>query len=193
MMKSTQWMTLALCCSAMWVGTTSDAFADKKGKGKTEKKGKSDKKDKGDKKDKSDKKDKDKKSDYTKDLDKKIDKHIDKKDFDDWKFDDKGKDDVRNFYKKYADKDGGLPPGLAKKVRNGKPLPPGWKKKVNAGSVLDDDIWGLLSPLSGSDLPASFKVSDDVGAYLLGDRILRVDKKSRKTLDYIDVPSIKLK
>ena len=98
-----------------------------------------------------------------------------------------------NFYKKYDGKDGGLPPGLAKKVRNGKPLPPGWKKKVNAGSIIDDDIWDLLSPLSGSDLPASFKVSDDVGAYLLGDRILRVDKKSRKTLDYIDVPSIKLK
>ena len=183
-------MTLTLCCSAMWLATTSDTLADKKGKGKTEKKGKSDKKDK------------DKVSNFTKDIDKKlskdIDKHLDKKidkkidKVDDWKFGDADKKDVQNFYKKYADKDGGLPPGLAKKVKNGKPLPAGWKNKVKPGWQIDDEWMGRMHPLSSADIPADFKISDDVGAYLLGDKILRVDKKTKKMLDFVDVPSIKL-
>ena len=187
-----QWATVALCASAIWLGTTTESSAKGKdgGKGKTEKKGKPNKA-KTDKK-AYDKKGYDKKP--SKDYDKKIDKHIDKKgdEFNDWKFGDKDKNDVRDFYKKYADKNGGLPPGLAKKVSRGKPLPPGWRDKVKPGWQIDDEWWGRLNPLSSADLPANFKVSDDVGAYLLGDRILRVDKKSKKMLDYVDVPSIKL-
>ncbi|PQJ28329.1 hypothetical protein [Rubritalea profundi] len=97
---------------------------------------------------------------------------------DDWKFGDADKKNVQNFYKKYADKDGGLPPG--------------WQKKVKPGWQIDDEWFGRMNPLSSADLPAGFKISDDVGAYLLGDKILRVDKKSKKMLDYVDVPSIKL-
>ncbi len=186
MKKSKQWMTLTLCCSAMWVGTTTDALADKKGKGKTEKKGKSNKEYKGDKKDI----DKKLSKDIDKHLDKKTDKKINK--VDDWKFGDSDKKDVQNFYKKYAGKNGGLPPGLAKKVKNGKPLPPGWRNKVKPGWQIDDEWMGRMHPLSSADVPANFKVSDDVGAYLLGDKILRVDKKTKKMLDFVDVPSIKL-
>jgi len=180
MTRSTQWMTLTLCCSVMWVATTTDTLADKKGKGKTEKKGKPNKKG-------IDKK-------FSKDIEKNLEKKIDKKihKVDDWKFGDSDKKDVQNFYKKYADKDGGLPPGLAKKVKNGKPLPPGWKNKVKPGWQIDDEWMGRMHPLSSAEIPANFKVSDDVGAYLLGDKILRVDKKTKKMLDYVDVPSIKL-
>jgi len=181
-----QWATVALCASVMWLGTTTESPA--KGKGKDGGKGKSAKKGKVDKpkggKSKYDKKDLDKH------LDKKFDKKSDK--LNDWKFGDADKKDVQNFYKKYAGKDGGLPPGLAKKVKNGKPLPPGWQKKVKPGWQIDDEWFGRMNPLSSADLPAGFKTSDDVGAYLLGDKILRVDKKSKKMLDYVDVPSIKL-
>ena len=192
MKTSIQWMTVVLCASAMWLSTTNESPAKEKGGGK----GKSDHKAKIDKpkvdKKKYEKKDIDKK--LNKDIDKHLDKEIDKKTnkVDDWKFGDSDKKDVQNFYKKYADKDGGLPPGLAKKVKNGKPLPPGWKKKVKPGWQIEDEWWGRMNPLSSADLPANFKVSDDVGAYLLGDKILRVDKKSKKMLDFVDVPSIKL-
>ena len=190
MKTSIQWMTVALCASAMWLGTTNESAAKGKGggKGKSEHKSKSDKHDKS----KYTKKDIDKK--LSKDLDKHLDKKIDKKinKVDDWKFGDSDKKDVQNFYKKYAGKDGGLPPGLAKKVKNGKPLPPGWKNKVKPGWQIDDEWMGRMHPLSSAEIPANFKVSDDVGAYLLGDKILRVDKKTKKMLDYVDVPSIKL-
>ena len=180
MKTSIQWMTVALCASAMWLGTANESLAKGKdgGKGKSANKGKVDKP-------KIDKKKYDKK-----DIDKHLDEKMDK--VDDWKFGDADKKDVQNFYKKYAGKDGGLPPGLAKKVKNGKPLPAGWKNKVKPGWQIDDEWMGRMSPLSGADLPASFKVSDDVGAYLLGDKILRVDKKTKKMLDFVDVPSIKL-
>lgn len=190
MKTSIQWMTVALCASAMWLGTANESQAKAGGKGKSDQKGKVDKP-KIDTK-KYDLKDIDKKlsKDIDKHLEKKIDKNVDK--LDEWKFGDSDKKDVQNFYKKYADKDGGLPPGLAKKVKNGKPLPKGWQNKVKPGWKIDDEWMGRMNPLSGADLPASFKVSDDVGAYLLGDKILRVDKKTKKMLDYVDVPSIKL-
>ena len=63
-------------------------------------------------------------------------------------------------------------------------MKPGWQ--------IDDEWMGRMHPLSSAEIPANFKVSDDVGAYLLGDKILRVDKKTKKMLDYADVPSIKL-
>lgn len=34
-----------------------------------------------------------------------------------------------------------LPPGLEKKLKQGKPLPPGWQKKLQVGERLDPDIY----------------------------------------------------
>ena len=34
-----------------------------------------------------------------------------------------------------------LPPGLQKKVEEGKPLPPGWERKLEIGGYLDRDIY----------------------------------------------------
>ncbi|MFC4992186.1 hypothetical protein [Rubritalea tangerina] len=183
-MMKRQWIVAAT--SIVWVMAAQEMQADKGGKGggkggkaKVEKKatptGKVDKKPKVDHK-----------KSIDKDIGKKHVKH------DDWKFGDKDKNDLRDFYKKYDGKNGGLPPGLAKKVANGKPLPPGWRDKVKPGWVLDDDWWGRLNPLSSADLPAGFKLADDVGAYLLGDQILRVDKKTRKMIDAVDIPTIKI-
>ena len=36
---------------------------------------------------------------------------------------------------------GSLPPGLQKKVEQGKRLPPGWERKLELGRVLDRDIY----------------------------------------------------
>ena len=72
---------------------------------------------------------------------------------------------MQNFYKKYADKDGGLPPGLAKKVKNGKPLPAGWKNKVKPGWQIDDEWMGRMHPLSSAAMlkPNVTPVHDTVG------------------------------
>ena len=37
--------------------------------------------------------------------------------------------------------DSGLPPGIEKRLQQGKPLPPGWAKKMNEGDVLDERIY----------------------------------------------------
>lgn len=169
---------VALCASAFFLGSATDTLAkggkggDKGGKGKTEKKGKSDKG--GEKKDnKSDsKKGNDKKNDNK--HDKKGGKH-DKSDFD---------DDFRNFYKGGKN---GLPPGLQKKVARGKGLPPGWKNKATKGWKIDDDYWKRLDLLDAADLPKNFKHKDGVGSYLLGDRILSVDKDTRTVIDFVDL------
>ena len=36
--------------------------------------------------------------------------------------------------------DSGLPPGLEKRLEQGKPLPPGWARKLSVGEVLDERI-----------------------------------------------------
>jgi hypothetical protein len=36
--------------------------------------------------------------------------------------------------------DSGLPPGLEKRLEQGKPLPPGWARKLSVGAVLDERI-----------------------------------------------------
>lgn len=35
---------------------------------------------------------------------------------------------------------GSLPPGLEKRLEQGKPLPPGWARKLHEGDVLDERI-----------------------------------------------------
>ncbi|WP_018969792.1 hypothetical protein [Rubritalea marina] len=113
-----------------------------------------------------------------KDFDKKFDHKIDKKDF---KYD--GDDDWQKLFSSKSD----LPPGLQKKVSNGKGLPEGWKNKVKPGWAIDDDYWDKLKLLDASDLPKNFKLSEGVGAYMLGNRLLRVDKDTKKVIDFVDL------
>lgn len=68
------------------------------------------------------------------------------------------------------DKDNGngksesLPPGLLKKVDQGKPLPPGWQKKLSRGDILDRDIYSrgkVVVPI-GKDGTVSIDVDGTV-------------------------------
>lgn len=48
-----------------------------------------------------------------------------------------------------------LPPGLQKKVQQGKPLPPEWQKRYHKGDILDNDIYGrakVVVPLDNDGL-----------------------------------------
>ncbi|MCA1765525.1 MAG: hypothetical protein LC633_04650 [Desulfobulbaceae bacterium] len=80
----------------------------------------------------------------------------------------------------HAKKDGsgGMPPGLQKKVKQGKPLPPGWHKKLSKGDVLQRDIMlrgAIVAPL------------DPLGIVTIRieDKVFRVMQKSREIVDIL--------
>ncbi|MEJ2201017.1 MAG: hypothetical protein P8X63_08390 [Desulfuromonadaceae bacterium] len=75
--------------------------------------------------------------------------------------------------------DASLPPGLQKKVAEGKPLPPGWQKKLSKGDILDDAIYSrgrVVVPL-GRDGTLSIEVEGT---------ILKVHEKTRKIIDILN-------
>ncbi|MGL4474561.1 MAG: hypothetical protein ACRCT7_08905 [Shewanella sp.] len=77
-------------------------------------------------------------------------------------------------------KDKGLPPGLQKKVDQGQPLPPGWQKKLRRGDILHSDIYDrghIVMPLD-RDGRISIRVDDS---------IIKLDEKTRKILDIVNV------
>ncbi|WP_156817236.1 hypothetical protein [Rubritalea marina] len=110
-----------------------------------------------------------------------------------WKFDAATKKSLREFYKQYAESDLGLPSGIAKKVAAADPLPSGWRDQLSPGWKIDEAWQQRLHIVSMADLPLDFKVSHDVGVYLLGDRILRVDEGNKALIDAVRIPTIKLK
>ena len=154
---------VSLSAMAILLASSAHSFADKGGKGggKGKKGGKA----------------KVEKSDF------KIDSKDLKKDLK--KLDYKGNDDFYSYYKKGGKKD--LPHGLQKKLASGKGLPEGWKNKVKPGWKIDNDYWGRMSLLDKDDLPPNFKMKDGVGAYLLGDRVLRVNKDTKTVIDFVDL------
>jgi hypothetical protein len=194
-----------LCTLAFGLSEASAQGKGDKGKGKG-KSSTSDKGKKGPSKDKGSSKDKGKDSSKDKGKDKKDDKGSsknkddkdkkgkDKKD-DDWrhdsKFKDKDRDDLLSHWDKYKGDNHGLPPGLAKNLRRGKPLPPGWEKKVKSGWKVDDEWWDRFDRVPNNYLPKDFKLPKDTGMFLLGDRMVRVHEPSREVIDFVRIPSIK--
>jgi hypothetical protein len=190
MKQYTSYLITALCAVAL--GVTS-ASAQGKGKGKDKSKGKPptsspNKPHKGPSKDKGSSKDKKNDKGPSKDNGK------NKKD-DKWrvdsKFKSKDRDDLLSFWDKYKGDDHGLPPGLAKNLRRGKPLPPGWQDKVKSGWKIEDDWWDRFDRVPGDYLPKEFKLPKDTGMFLLGDRLVRVHEPSREVVDFVRIPSIK--
>lgn len=104
-------------------------------------------------------------------------------------FRDKDYDVVTDYFDGYRDNDRGLPPGLAKNVRRGKPLPPGWQKKLSSGRVIEDDLFEFFDPLS-YDLFPGIQVVPDTRLYRYGDRIVRVYEPRREVIDFFRVPTI---
>lgn len=186
-------------CALLMVGVA-DAKSDKSkgekgGKGGGSEKSEKHSPDKGGKKD--DKGDKDHKGhkddkDHKHDDKGKGDKHDDKAE--PWRahrFEEKERTELLSFFKGYESQPQGLPPGLAKNLRRGKPLPPGWQKKVNEGYILDDETYGLFDLLEDSLFP-NLKPKPDTKLYLYGDRVVRVYEPKRQVIDIFPIPGIKL-
>lgn len=107
------------------------------------------------------------------------------------RFEDKERSALLDYFKVYESQPQGLPPGLAKNLRRGKPLPPGWQKKVNEGYILDDETYGLFDLLEDSLFP-NLKPKPDTRLYLYGDRVVRVYEPKRQVIDIFPIPGIKL-
>ncbi len=105
-------------------------------------------------------------------------------------FRDNDRDGVIRYFSEYRESEYGLPPGLAKNLRRGKPLPPGWRKKVNRGYVIEDNYRDDFYPLS-YDLFPGLEVVPDTRLYRYGDRIVRVYEPRREVIDVIIVPTIR--
>lgn len=107
------------------------------------------------------------------------------------KFRDRDRSDLESLWGDYSKNPRGLPPGLAKNLRRGKPLPPGWDKKLRSGWIVEDDWWGLFDRVPGDYLPRDFRLPKDTGMYLFGDRIVRVHEPTREVLDLVRIATIK--
>lgn len=188
-------LTKSLMCAGvtfLMVGVADakpDQSKGKGGKGGGSEKSEKHSADKGDKKD-----DKDHKgSDHKHDDKGKDAKHDDKSE--PWRahrFEEKERSFLLDYFKGYESQPQGLPPGLAKNLRRGKPLPPGWDKKVNEGYILDDETYGLLDLLEDSLFP-NLKPKPDTKLYLYGDRVVRVYEPKRQVIDVFPIPSIRIR
>ena len=115
------------------------------------------------------------------------------KEFAKWRekrFRDNDRDGVIRYFSEHRDHEHGLPPGLAKNLRRGKPLPPGWRDKVSRGYVIEDDYNDYFYPLS-YDLFPGLEIVPDTRLYRYGDRIVRVYEPRREVIDLIIVPTIR--
>ena len=101
-------------------------------------------------------------------------KHSDKKKDKDHK---KDKDD-RDDRDRYNDNNKSLPPGLQKKVAEGKPLPPGWQKKLAKGDILSRDIFSRGEIISPRDREGRVSVNVD-------GTVIQVMENTREIIDIL--------
>ncbi|MGD8782883.1 MAG: hypothetical protein PVG75_00515 [Thioalkalispiraceae bacterium] len=76
------------------------------------------------------------------------------------------------------DKHKGLPPGLEKNQKRGKPLPPGWQKKLRVGHILDVDVYHHARIVVPVDKHGIITVNID-------GRLLKLDKVTRRIVDIV--------
>ncbi|GAA0788511.1 MULTISPECIES: hypothetical protein [Pseudomonadati] len=93
------------------------------------------------------------------------------------KHNDKKKDKDREAYNdRYDDNNKSLPPGLQKKVAEGKPLPPGWQKKLAKGDILSRDIFSRGEIISPRDKDGRVSVNVD-------GTVIQVMENTREIID----------
>ncbi|MEP2776644.1 MAG: hypothetical protein ABJQ29_10650 [Luteolibacter sp.] len=106
------------------------------------------------------------------------------------RFRDNDRDGVIRYFSEYKDREHGLPPGLEKNLRRGKPMPPGWRDKLSRGYIIEDDYLDYYYPLSYDMFPG-LEVVPDTRLYRYGDRIVRVYEPRREVIDFFIVPTLR--
>lgn len=107
------------------------------------------------------------------------------------RFADNDRTEFLDYFRAYESNPQGLPPGLAKNLKRGKPLPPGWQKKVNEGYIIEEADRDYFQVLEDSLFPRMRPVPD-TRMYLYGDRVVRVYEPRRQVIDIFPIPTIKL-
>ncbi len=107
------------------------------------------------------------------------------------KFKDLERTRVVGYFESYRDQAHGLPPGLAKNLRRGKPLPPRWQAKLAPGAIIAEDWWGDFSPVPYEWFP-DVEVVAETRLYWYGDRVVRVYEPRREIIDVIVIPTIRI-
>jgi hypothetical protein len=106
------------------------------------------------------------------------------------RFGDGDRGSILSYFSNYRNNDGGLPPGLAKNLRRGKPLPPGWQAKVAPGYRISDAWWSSFSPVSYDYFP-KMRREPNTRLYMHGDRLVRVYEPRREVLDVVVLPNVR--
>ncbi len=78
---------------------------------------------------------------------------------------------------------GGLPPGLQKKLDRGGELPPGWQKKLAAGQVMEKTVYEQAAPLPKNVFMTLPPQPHDTEIVTIEDKVVRVMKDTRQILD----------
>lgn len=107
------------------------------------------------------------------------------------KFKDAERTRVVGYFATYREAAHGLPPGLAKKLRRGKPLPPGWQKKLAPGYVIEEAWWSDFQPVPYEWFP-EVEAVPDTRLYWYGDRIVRIYEPRREIIDVVIIPTIRV-
>jgi|GEM_PF-7019109 len=92
----------------------------------------------------------------------------------------------REYFLPYRDEPMNLPPGLAKRLRDGKPLPEGWRDKFVPGSMLEDAYWDSMIPLP-DDMRGRLPRGDDSRYYLIDGQLVRVHPTERRVMGLISL------
>ena len=103
------------------------------------------------------------------------------------RFNDNERTEIVDYFGRYRNQEAGLPPGLAKNQRRGKPLPPGWQKKLVPGYRIHDDEWTRYDPVPSEWFPRQ-RMEPNTRLYHYGDRVVRVYEPRREVIDVIILP-----
>lgn len=63
------------------------------------------------------------------------------------RFQDSDRERIVTYFSGYKSSDHGLPPGLAKRWKDGKRLPAGWRDRVVTGYVIEDEWYSAFEPV----------------------------------------------
>lgn len=80
-----------------------------------------------------------------------------------------------------------LPPGLAKKARQGRPLPPGWQKKLRRGQPMDAVVLGHARPLPVTIIEQLPPQPEGTILVDVDGRIVRLYEATRTIIDILEL------
>jgi len=92
----------------------------------------------------------------------------------------------RDYFEPFRDQPGHLPPGIAKRLRDGKGLPEGWRDQFVPGGLLGDAYWDAMVPLP-DEMRRRLPRGDDSRYYLIDGQLVRIHPSERRVTGLISL------